>query len=318
MLIIYKATNNINGMVYVGLTAYTLKQRMSRHYCYGEFYFGCALRKYGRENFTFEVIDTAETREELGEKERYWIRVYNCKAPNGYNLTDGGECGYERSPETKKRMSEARKLFYTTEAGAEFKRLMSERGKIRVVLQETKDKISATLMGNKPWNVGLKGVVSWNEAQRQAQSLRLMGKNAGKKRPDFAEMLRNMPKQPGYVNAMKGKKRPDVAERNKSPEMRERTRRMGLANNGKGGFKKRTATTPADLPLIEAESRENARASLAVFLESERRGSLRIAGERKALRQAGSPTSPIHSWNGNPSNCSAYRNGCGSQCRRNR
>ena len=29
--------------------------------------------------------------EDYNEKERYWIKKLNCKVPNGYNLTDGGE-----------------------------------------------------------------------------------------------------------------------------------------------------------------------------------------------------------------------------------
>lgn len=49
------------------------------------------MRKYGIKNFTVEVIEECESREQLNERERYWIVKLNCKYPNGYNMTDGGD-----------------------------------------------------------------------------------------------------------------------------------------------------------------------------------------------------------------------------------
>ena len=50
-----------------------------------------AIREFGESNFTIEVIDKAETFEELQEKERYWIAQYNSTDPNiGYNVCIGG------------------------------------------------------------------------------------------------------------------------------------------------------------------------------------------------------------------------------------
>lgn len=49
------------------------------------------MRKYGVENFKIEQIDTADNQEELDAKEKYYIEFYNTIAPNGYNLTTGGE-----------------------------------------------------------------------------------------------------------------------------------------------------------------------------------------------------------------------------------
>lgn len=61
-----------------------------------------AMRKYGVECFRIEVIDTAATAEELGEKERHYISLYNTISPNGYNLTAGGErCQLDGNPRTK-------------------------------------------------------------------------------------------------------------------------------------------------------------------------------------------------------------------------
>lgn len=66
------------------------------------------MRKYGVENFTIEQIDSAETQDELNEKEKYWIKHYDCISPKGYNLTTGGEyC--EVSEEVRHKLSERMK-----------------------------------------------------------------------------------------------------------------------------------------------------------------------------------------------------------------
>lgn len=54
-----------------------------------------ALRDAGITNVKFEIIDKAETQEELNQKEKYWIKYYNTNmkvsGSNGYNLSEGGE-----------------------------------------------------------------------------------------------------------------------------------------------------------------------------------------------------------------------------------
>ena len=60
-------------------------------------YFCNSLRKYGWDSFMWEVIDYAETLEELKRKEMYWINYYKSfvgfSDSNGYNLTLGGDGG---------------------------------------------------------------------------------------------------------------------------------------------------------------------------------------------------------------------------------
>jgi hypothetical protein len=50
-----------------------------------------ALLKYGKERFDFDVIDIAETQDQLDHKERFWIKQLNTIAPHGFNLERGGE-----------------------------------------------------------------------------------------------------------------------------------------------------------------------------------------------------------------------------------
>lgn len=54
-----------------------------------------AIRKYGEDSFVWEIIDHADSKEELNQKEEYWIRELNtctldCNS-HGYNMTYGGE-----------------------------------------------------------------------------------------------------------------------------------------------------------------------------------------------------------------------------------
>lgn len=109
--IVYKATCLINGKIYVGQTVRILAQRIKEHTIGKKGLFARAIKKYGMLNFVFEVIDTADNRLDLNEKEILWINKLNSITPNGYNLTVGGEgCnGCVRSEETRLKMSNARR-----------------------------------------------------------------------------------------------------------------------------------------------------------------------------------------------------------------
>lgn len=89
MMEIYRITNNINGMVYIGQTRRTVAERVKQH-IYQQSKIGKAMTKYGTENFSVDVIDRAETQEELDALERFWIAFYNT-CENGYNTLIGGK-----------------------------------------------------------------------------------------------------------------------------------------------------------------------------------------------------------------------------------
>lgn len=93
---IYKYTNNLNGLVYIGQA----KNLQRRKYAHSSAYknpsaseynnqLHTAMRKYGIENFTFEVVEQCKI-EELNEREKYWIAFYNSYK-KGYNGTEGGD-----------------------------------------------------------------------------------------------------------------------------------------------------------------------------------------------------------------------------------
>jgi group I intron endonuclease len=99
-------------MKYVGQTIRTLKQRKSSHLSSSKkgstYYLHRAIRKYGAENFKWEVIYNASSEEELNEKETFFIKEYNTNSQDGYNLTEGGRGirGWKHSELTKEKIKQ--------------------------------------------------------------------------------------------------------------------------------------------------------------------------------------------------------------------
>lgn len=53
-------------------------------------YLNSAIRKYGEEQFTVELIEKCKF-DEMDDREEFYIKEYNTIAPNGYNITKGGK-----------------------------------------------------------------------------------------------------------------------------------------------------------------------------------------------------------------------------------
>ena len=91
MIGIYKIINKINGKCYIGQST-QIEKRWSKHkntshnqtskaYDYPLYR---AFRKYGIENFSFEILEECSNLE-LNEKEKYWINYYNPEYNYQYN-----------------------------------------------------------------------------------------------------------------------------------------------------------------------------------------------------------------------------------------
>jgi len=146
---IYKITNLLNGKVYIGQTIMTIQKRYQKHCNSHNTVISKAITKYGVENFTVEEIDRASTREELDEKERYWIRCYNSQVPNGYNLESGGTKYKEISETTREKLVESHKgekaPWYGKHLTEETKRKLSESHKGKCKYWEGKKRSPATI-----------------------------------------------------------------------------------------------------------------------------------------------------------------------------
>ena len=107
-MLIYKITNKLNNKCYIGQTIVSADERWKQHQ---QHYKGShpndqnkvlyqAMRKYGIENFTFEVIqDNIETFEQLDKAEIYWVDFYDSYY-NGYNASKGGQAYHKYFPDS--------------------------------------------------------------------------------------------------------------------------------------------------------------------------------------------------------------------------
>jgi group I intron endonuclease len=144
---IYKITNTLNKKPYFGQTRQPPNRRWYQHKHAakndGKMILYNAIRHYGVENFTFEVICECKTLEELNAKEIEYIAMNNSLAPNGYNAGKGGD-NYEKTPETRAKLSASNKGRTISE---EWRKNMSIAAKGRVITEETRIKMKKAQKG---------------------------------------------------------------------------------------------------------------------------------------------------------------------------
>ena len=88
--IIYCITNEINGKKYIGQTRRTLERRWKEH-CWrdNDQLITRAIKKYGKGNFNMKVLEKCD-KENLNNREMYWIAFHNTYEGEGYNTHKGG------------------------------------------------------------------------------------------------------------------------------------------------------------------------------------------------------------------------------------
>jgi group I intron endonuclease len=96
---IYKVTNLINNKIYIGQTINNVKYRWSAHCssaskCKA---LSASIATYGKDSFKVETLEVIEAQdkvaliEKLNLLEIKYIKEYSSEAPNGYNLSPGGD-----------------------------------------------------------------------------------------------------------------------------------------------------------------------------------------------------------------------------------
>ena len=105
---IYKHTNLINGKIYIGQTCQNPAYRWGSEgqgYKNGNNHFWSAIKKYGWENFSHEILYTGLTENEANSLEISLIELYNSTNPDyGYNSNLGGN-NHTPNEETKRKQS---------------------------------------------------------------------------------------------------------------------------------------------------------------------------------------------------------------------
>jgi group I intron endonuclease len=165
MLVVYILTFP-TGKSYVGISSNGLPRRLALHRWHarngraGMLY--RAIRKYGENSFSAEVLLIADDWDFICEMERRAIVAFKARFPGGYNLTDGGESGYSytHTPAERAWQKMWRKDHWNgghRPAGwhhtEDAKRRIAEAGRGRVFDEHTRARIGATHVGN-TYNVG--------------------------------------------------------------------------------------------------------------------------------------------------------------------
>ena len=120
---IYKFTHIETGKCYIGQTIQDPNQRRLEHIADSRhtpktYHFHNALRKYGIEAFTFEVIDSATTLEDLNRLEEKYVLLFDS-IDNGFNIRNPGDnkthniASIERMRESQHKAHARRKLLGT-------------------------------------------------------------------------------------------------------------------------------------------------------------------------------------------------------------
>lgn len=152
--------------MYIGQTTQYIKQRWLKH-C--DSHSGCialrrAIKRYGKNSFTIEILETTVCRLVLNYKEQEYIKQFNTLVPNGYNITNGGSVRV-MTPELIKRIAAANTGKKRT-AETKLKMRIAKLGK--KLSQETRKKMSLAALGR---STSLKGR-PWSPARRAAQESR--------------------------------------------------------------------------------------------------------------------------------------------------
>ena len=154
---IYKITNTVSGKAYIGQTIHdAVKSRIYRHlngHSRGSQLVKRAIKKYGKDAFTYEILHDGIIPEFLDTLEIEAIEKFNTVAPNGYNLTTGGGGG-SPSEETRRKISKSLKGKKQGPHSEEHRRKIGLAHKGKKLSHEHRKKLSEASIGRTAPNKG--------------------------------------------------------------------------------------------------------------------------------------------------------------------
>lgn len=88
-MVVYITTNLINGKRYIGFDT-----NNDPNYLGSGILIKQSIKKYGKSNFKKEILEICESKEQLLDREKYWIEFYNAdESDDFYNIHEGGTGG---------------------------------------------------------------------------------------------------------------------------------------------------------------------------------------------------------------------------------
>jgi hypothetical protein len=164
--ILYKTTNLINNKNYIGIHQ---TENINDGYLGSGISLIRAIKKYGKNNFSREILEECLSYDELLNREKFYVNEQWVNDKNNYNLKTGGQSNGFLSKESKNKISKTLKLKYKN---GELKPRLTPP---YIMNDSHKEKISNTLKekyklevhnrkGTEPWNKGKVGLQNgWNK-----------------------------------------------------------------------------------------------------------------------------------------------------------
>ena len=152
---IYKITYIDDGRVYIGQK---LSPKLVKSYWGSGKHLKEAIKRYGIEHFTRDIIEWCDTRDDLNNREKYWISFYDSQnSKKGFNILPGGVNAYieHLSEDHKKKIGESmRGQKRDPEQYVKGVNVRRENGSYEFS-EEHKRKLSESHKGQKAWNKGI-------------------------------------------------------------------------------------------------------------------------------------------------------------------
>lgn len=221
-MIIYKATNTVNGKYYIGKTKNSLDSRIKSHKVAStkkDWLFYRAINKHGFDKFKWEIIIECDDANKLNELEKKYIGENN----NGYNVAKGGDGGDTISNHPNREI---------------LRENVSKFHKGKILSEEHKEKISNAHKGkNKPWakdiakkmsegNIGKESKTKGSKLTDEHKEKISKG-NKGKTKIFTEEHKQNLSKaKEGFKNPNKGKTYEEIMGVEKALEFKKKQSEM--------------------------------------------------------------------------------------------
>ena len=178
-MLLYVITNKVNNTRYIGQTIQALSKRWISHKkSKSQTFISRAIQKHGPENFEIRVLSRCNSVEELNHREQYYIKLFNTMAPNGYNLTTGGDRP-QFSLETRNKISVANKGKKKGPMSKATRLKLADINRGKKHSSETKRKMSDSHSGPKNVNYGK----TMSIEQREKLSISHIGQVSQKRKP---------------------------------------------------------------------------------------------------------------------------------------
>ena len=237
---VYKITNNRNNKSYIGISIHEPeKGRIKDHLSgRGNQLLANAIEKYGKEAFTYEILEANVFDEFLPELEVAYIANLNTVAPHGYNLTSGGEISKTYSEVTRRKISEAlsgeKNPNFGKRHSVSTRRKISEAHKGeknhqfgKPLSEVTRRKISEALSGEKNPNFGKRHSVSTRRKISEAHKGKKLSTESIRKRSEarrgkpLSEVTRRKISEANRGRKYSAETLRKMAESNRHPEYAE-------------------------------------------------------------------------------------------------